>query len=355
MSTLQKIEINNFRGFSHLDIDGLNQINLFIGKNNSGKSSILEAIFLLIGMSNPALPDNINKIRGLNIKNAEDFKYIFHKLEFRNSPEFTGFFSETDERSLKITPLLKKSSDQSLLTEQVSTNTATSSTQISGLNLEFSLKQRHTPRKSYKSFLEYNQPNITININNIYKEELHAVFISGYINDAGTLPRFSEIIKRKNSNLLITALKKIDPNIESIQALLDGIFFSYKDIEELIPSNITGDGIRKFLNILSAIAEKPNSIILIDEIENGLHYSAHKLLWESIISISKIFNTQLFITSHNIETLRHLKEVLDNTHPDFQQKLSVYTIANTAQKGIKTYKYSYEGFKEAIETETEIR
>ena len=135
MSTLQKIEINNFRGFSHLDIDGLNQINLFIGKNNSGKSSILEAIFLLIGMSNPALPDNINKIRGLNIKNAEDFKYIFHKLEFRNSPEFTGFFSETDERSLKITPLLKKSSDQSLLTEQVSTNTATSSTQISGLNL----------------------------------------------------------------------------------------------------------------------------------------------------------------------------------------------------------------------------
>jgi AAA15 family ATPase/GTPase len=45
MNILNSIQIKNFRGFDNLDIDGFSQINLFIGRNNSGKSSVLEAIF----------------------------------------------------------------------------------------------------------------------------------------------------------------------------------------------------------------------------------------------------------------------------------------------------------------------
>ncbi|MGB5989192.1 MAG: AAA family ATPase [Marinifilaceae bacterium] len=78
MNILNSIQIKNFRGFDNLDIDGFSQINLFIGRNNSGKSSVLEAIFLLMGMSNPILSNNINRMRGLNIKTAEELKYLFY-------------------------------------------------------------------------------------------------------------------------------------------------------------------------------------------------------------------------------------------------------------------------------------
>ena len=88
MNLLNSIKIRNFRGFDNLQIDGFSEINLLIGKNNSGKSSLLEAFFLLIGMSNPMLPENINRLRGLNIKNADEFKYLFYKLDFNNKPEF---------------------------------------------------------------------------------------------------------------------------------------------------------------------------------------------------------------------------------------------------------------------------
>ena len=67
MSILQRLTIKNFRGFDSLEIDGFSKINLFVGKNNSGKTSVLESIFLVIGMSNPMLPNTINQIRGLNI------------------------------------------------------------------------------------------------------------------------------------------------------------------------------------------------------------------------------------------------------------------------------------------------
>lgn len=360
MNILQNILIKNFRGFDYLKIDKFNQINLLIGKNNSGKSSLLEAIFLLIGMSNPILPDNINRLRGLNIKTADDFKFLFHKLRLTNKPEFECSFSDTSSRKLVLNPIYKQNTKDAgtplIDGEELVMDASTASPSMTGLELEFSLKQRHNQKKTYRSSIMFKLPEIIRKPSNNYKEELHAVYITGNSSEANALTRYSDIVKRKKGEIVLSAIQKIDPKIESIHPLPDGLFFSYEDIDELIPSNIAGDGVRKYLNIVTTIAEKKNSIVLIDEIENGLHYSAHKSLWESIINISNEFNVQLFITSHSIETLRCLKELLDFPgYTLFQDKLSVFTISHTKKSGIKTYRYSYEGFKDAIETETEIR
>jgi len=360
MKLLQSIKIKNFRGFENLEIDGFNQINLLIGKNNSGKSSILEAIFLLIGMSNPILPENIHKLRGLNIKTADEFKFLFHNLKLSNKPEFEGSFSDKSCRNLKYNPIFSKagndSSSQKIGANELTIDASTASPNMTGLELEFYSKKRHEQRKPFKSSIIFNLPEIIQNQNNKYKEDLHAVLITGNSNETDALKRYSEIVKRKKGDIVLEAIQKIDPKIESINPLPDGLYLSYKDIDELVPSNIAGDGVRKYLNIVTTIAEKRNSIILIDEIENGLHYSAHKSLWESIITISNEFNVQLFITSHNIETLKCLKELLDTPEYKYaQNKLSVFTVSHTKKLGIKTYKYTYSGFKNAIDTETEIR
>ena len=358
MNLLQDILIKNFRGFDQLEIKGFNNINLLVGKNNSGKSSVLEAIFLLIGMSNPILPDNINRLRGMNIRTADEFKFLFHKLKISNKPHFECKFSDNTIRNLILNPIFKKGTKESnqQINDDLTIDVSTSTPNITGLELDFSLKQYHNQKKNYKSSIVFNMPEITQNSDNKYKEDLHAVFISGNSNEANALARYSDIVKRKKGEVVLSALQKIDKNIESIHPLPDGLFFGYKDIDELIPSNIAGDGVRKYLNIVTTIAEKKNSIVLIDEIENGLHYSAHKSLWESIINISNEFNVQLFITSHSFESLKCLKELLET--PDYvsnQDKLNLFTISHTKKSGIKTYKYSYDGFKDAIETETEIR
>lgn len=51
-----EIEISNFRGFDSIKIDRLSGLNVFVGANNVGKSTILEAVFMLVGMANPIMP-----------------------------------------------------------------------------------------------------------------------------------------------------------------------------------------------------------------------------------------------------------------------------------------------------------
>ena len=62
---LKHLQIRNFRVFNELKIDRLSRINLIAGRNNSGKTSLLEAIFLLSGAGNAQMAINQNVIRGL--------------------------------------------------------------------------------------------------------------------------------------------------------------------------------------------------------------------------------------------------------------------------------------------------
>ncbi|MDR0835057.1 MAG: AAA family ATPase, partial [Tannerella sp.] len=152
MITLDSIKIENFRGFDSLEIEGLSKINLFVGKNNSGKTSILEALFLLLGMSNPTLPSNINRIRGLGsgtqLGFSKQLKYLFHNLIFANKPIFSSKFSDTSERRLELEAKFKHN-------EFSTENSSVSIPDINGIGLNFETKKKQTPRKPYKSSLVF--------------------------------------------------------------------------------------------------------------------------------------------------------------------------------------------------------
>jgi len=349
MNALKSLTIENFRGFDRLEINNFSQINLFVGKNNSGKTSILESIFLLIGMSNPMLPININQFRGINVVSAKQLKYLFHNLKVENKPSFIGIFNDESERQLSIEA--KFLSKDSLVV-----NSSISTPEIKGLDLNFSIKKRHTPKQSRKSSIIFDNNIINQDVPRDYSENQYAIYVSPDKNDLGALNRYSEVIKRKAGDSILKSLQAFDNNIEEIQLLPDGIYFDIKGVDELVLSNIMGDGVRRFLNIATAVAERQDAVVCIDEIENGLHYSGYKLLWESLIAFSARYNVQLFISTHNIETLICLKNVLEKEEHETMRRLTqVFTVSKTINAGYKAYKYSYNGFKDAIEHETEIR
>lgn len=75
------ITIDNFRGIDHLEVKEFAPINIFVGGNNAGKTSILEAILLLSGMSNLPLSITINRMRGIsNSQQQECMRYLFHNI-----------------------------------------------------------------------------------------------------------------------------------------------------------------------------------------------------------------------------------------------------------------------------------
>jgi AAA15 family ATPase/GTPase len=347
MTTLNHLTIKNFRGFDSLEIDGLSKINLFVGKNNVGKTSILESLFLVIGMSYPVLPHFVNQIRGLNVNGAKELLYLFHNLSDTNKPTFQAKLSDASKRILRLEPKYNQN-------EFASDNSSQFKPKMVGLDLNFQKIEKGQDH-SFKSSLLFENGMINQTIPQNYNEKLHAVFVAEK-NDLAALTRFSEMKRQKKADSILDVLQKFDNNIKGITTLQDGIYFDINGAKELIPCSIMGDGIRRFLNIATAVFEEKNSLVCIDEIENGLHYSAYKLLWKSLLSFSNQNDTQLFITTHNIETLACLKSVLEE--PPFetmQEYAKVFTVSKTVNSGYKSYRYSFEGFKDAIDLDAEIR
>ena len=98
---------------------------------------------------------------------------------------------------------------------------------------------------------------------------------------------------------------------------------------KLLPINLMGDGIRKIFSLLVLMYISRDGIILIDEIDNGFHYSAMRQLWSAILISAKEFNTQVFATTHNEDSIRGLVQSVSNQ--DISQNLiSAYKIINKA-------------------------
>ena len=95
------IDIHNFRGIESLTIKNIKQVNLITGRNNCGKTSVLEAIFLLTGMSNPQLILSIHSFRNISLTDNDDFSYIFNNFDLSQYPSITGQL-DSHKRNLKI-------------------------------------------------------------------------------------------------------------------------------------------------------------------------------------------------------------------------------------------------------------
>ena len=360
-----EINIQKFRGIDNITLSDCKQINLIAGCNNSGKSSVLEAIFMLTGISNIELGNRINNIRDYPTRSGNDFKLLFHNLDTETPIKLTGAFSTNNEiRELSITPIFNFDASLDKIVNNTSSNEtdftnseySLAKSSISGLQSSFSVKEKHKSTikgNSKFSIVSSNQFNSTNDKN--YKEKLYARFLSSNKSLNTTAATIDRIITNKQEDEILSILKIVEPKIQKISTGINGLIRVDIGLSSLIPINVMGDGIRKLLAIITAMYDVQNGILLIDEIENGLHYSALKSLWKSIIAAAKRFNVQIFATTHNIETLQYLKDVVKDDLPNFEKEVRFYTIQKVASDETKAYKYDFEQFESALEKGIEIR
>ena len=340
------IEIFNFKGIDHLKIEGFRGLNVFVGANNAGKTSILEAIFMLSGMSNPWMPTRINSLHNSSLGTIDGVRFLFHNLDFSNKPLLKAAFGGGIRR-LTFEPV---TDDGEGALSRVSSS---SHYEIKRLRLNFGVDEGDD--YPYRSELFLNDADkLESSVDPNYAEKINCLFLSADKNDANALANFATLIRRNTKQVVVDALRDFDPSIEAIEALPDGLYIKISGIGELLPVGMAGDGARRMINIVSSIANEDNKIVLIDEFDNGLHYSAHKKMWGAIMKFIMEHEVQLFVTSHNIDCLQGLNKVIEECE-DFRELANVYDIAKTKVNGYQAYKYSYAELKEAIEKEIEIR
>ena len=210
--------------------------------------------------------------------------------------------------------------------------------------------------QNYKSWLRVNPAGVVVNkkMADGYMENLRGWLISADLMSNNLVNDLTELFKRNQKEIVLTLLKLFDAHIIGIEILNDDVYIGFEGMSEMLPSRMTGDGLRRYLNIVASAANSMNTIIMLDEIDNGLHYSAYKKLWEAIFALATTTNKQVFVTTHSKETLYRLNEMLEE-NPTYQQELRLYTIENTKLKGHQAYKLTYNGLHEACMNETELR
>ena len=162
-------------------------------------------------------------------------------------------------------------------------------------------------------------------------------------------------LDKSKKELLIKTMQNFDSNIVDINVILDnGEPYIYVTLNsgKYLPINYMGDGINRALEIIVDILKLPNGILLIDEVENGFHYSLYETLMKVFCETALSVNCQVIMTSHNRDfieaTLRAMEQLgrLDNLS---YQRLGFYK----GQR--KAFLFSGDSLYSAFESNMEMR
>ena len=357
MDGIKNIEISNFRGIEHLEVEDFARVNIFVGQNNSGKSTLLECLLMISGMSSPDLPQSLNKLRSRNAySGVGDVRYMFNNLLIDRQPEITTEMFGDVKRHLKL-GLSYVFNEYEVTPQQQNGPWQISDTAalINTLEMLFDITEEGKTQ-NYRSCLIFNQGGAITGreLAKGYIEKILIGLITADLTVGNLVNDLSELFKRKQKDLVVERLANFDKNIYTIDILNNDVYIGFNGLNELLPLGMSGDGLRRYLNIIACSANPLTNVILIDEIDNGLHYSAYKKLWESIFALSVSTKKQIFVTTHSKETLQKLNEMLEE-HADYRSEMALYTLEQTKLKGHQAYRLPYEGLAEACKNNVEIR
>lgn len=272
MQHLKQLNIENYRLFEKLEIPNLAQINLIGGRNNMGKTALLEAIRLWGSNGSSSL------IR-IILANRDD---IYANEKDTLETLFYDALKKEKEPSIKINDLnIQARCDDygrwDLNIDNRSFNIRTDS-----------IQDEHIPLVSIREKLVYIPSSISYN----------------------NLRLWSAIDLTPKKAAVIEALKVIDPKVKDL-----GIY-GEKSAKVLIegeskptPLKRLGDGINRILSIALALVTAEDNILLIDEFETGLHYTVQYKLWDLIFKLAKELNVQVIATTHSNDCIATFAEI----------------------------------------------
>ncbi|MHC4425999.1 MAG: AAA family ATPase [Planctomycetota bacterium] len=300
----ESLTIVNLRAITHLEMKNLGQLNVLVGDNNCGKTTILEGIFFLIGATNPALPLNANTFRGLKVFNQDLWPTFFHEGQFEQPIEISARRAKSgDSETLKIRPRKKSSTslqevDPDVLTGPPHTGDSKTRTVLEGLELEYS-ESSDPHSKVLSAVYQKGDQMVT---EGAKERSLRGIFVSP-LTEFDWKPRFAAVQRKKRVQQLISFLNEIEPNIADLRLNDVGLLEADIGLPTLIPVNLIGGGLARFMSIALAMLDCENGIVLVDEIDNGLHHSAQEKVWRAVFTWADRFDIQVFATTHSYESL----------------------------------------------------
>lgn len=362
----KSITIKNFRCFEDLTINQIERINLIGGMNNIGKTALLEAIYLMTSLNSIEIPLKLNFDRGVFNPKTFDVEEICEWLFYQKKANKAIKIEVIDEQDIKseLKLSLEKSASPRLFPLTLTSNRRRT---LKDLQLEFKTADQKPLQFTLFLFPDKEEPDMArlgIDRPDQSPEDFEippfppSDFISSRLRISPTedAEKFSFLEAQNKQDEVVSILNVLEPRLKRLSVLVSGgIPIINGDIgaNYLIPISLMGEGISRLLSIVLSIMNTPGGTVLIDEIENGIHYSVLPKIWASIAAASQRFNTQIFATTHSQECINAAHEAFaDLASYDFRYfRLEREQYTNL----IKTATYDQENIETSIDLNLEMR
>lgn len=360
----KSFEVRNFRCFRKLFLDKLERVNLVAGLNNVGKTALLEALFLHCGASNPELTMRLNAFRGVeSIKvdlgswSETPWHSLFWGYDVTREVELVGENTLNGQRSLRLKLVrreeefakLRPSVKHSLYEPKIIALSSEALAQV----LELEYKDRAGHAHNYYMILDPNGMHIEPTPP---PPPFPAIFLGARIRipAAEDAERLGKLEILGQQDVLLKILKLVEPRLRRLAvAVVAGVPMIHGDagLGRLVPLPFMGEGMVRICSLVLAIANSPKGVVLVDEVENGLHHSILNKVWTAVAEVARQFDVQIFATTHSLECIvaAHMAFIESGIY-DF--RLHRLEHVNDA---IRAVTYDRETLEAAIEMEMEVR
>jgi ABC-type branched-subunit amino acid transport system ATPase component len=366
-------KLENFRGFEKLKINKLARINLVIGKNNVGKTALLEALWIIGAPYNPRLTIQVDNFRGIGEFGTLSIAFgpnvdspwasLFRNFDLSKEISMTTYSKEgANKKDLEsssvfrapvpyVLPITRSTKDTQ---ESLPSTTEFQNQDAYKLSLIHTVKDKKP--KEYSITMDAHELKVEPNPPLAPYETIFigALRHTGIKEDA---LRFGKLQVKREEESLSEVLRLLEPRLKKITTIITPAGpLLHGDIgaDKLIPLPIMGEGIARLASIILAMSSIENGVLLIDEIENGFHYSVMEDVWKAITAAASDLNIQVIATTHSLECIR----AAHNALAEVKRKNTYDFLLHRLDRDngfVRVVTYEKETLEAAIESNLEVR
>jgi energy-coupling factor transporter ATP-binding protein EcfA2 len=378
---IRSVTLDNYRGFRQFELHDLGRVNLIVGTNNAGKTSVLEAVNLLASSGDPTSLWSTLWRRGEDFEEREvgatsrhvDIKRLFNGHNAGVGCRFS-LTAETDGGRASLTAEVEEPRRPQPVTQATLFEP-----------FDNAVEPDYPFRPSVLALRWQGQEDISVHLDLTRRGGVSAESIRWpprgreevrrptvrLITAAALSPElvielFEETVLTPDEDMVYEALRIIEPSIERLATsgtdrrrtgtssrpgVRGGLLVRCNGIKDRIPIGSMGDGIWRLLGLALALVRTEGGILLVDEIDTGLHYSVMENMWKLVHQTARRLRIQLFATTHS----RDCYESLAAISRDTVSKNSEITIQRIERGKERSVAYSEQEIIAAARRHTEVR
>jgi predicted ATPase len=361
---LKRLGIEGFRGIRELELPELAQVNLFVGSNNAGKSSVLEAIRLYVeGDYRYRLRAAVEIVQAHADLRPQSYSRVREQGD-----------AAVLEGALAAVQGLFYSAAESDSSYHAQIGVDVSST--SALHLSIPVLENSDIDLSYVSTPEPLSPNsLALRLRSgdrATQIHLGGILLPAIAGRRERLPRaqyigstgvtkaalrilWSKVTLAGREHDVETALRILLPDLERVSQVADvgqgGIVLKLNTASRPVPLQSMGDGVVRIFGIAAAMVLAQSGVLLIDEIENGLHHTVQAEVWDAVFQYAETLDVQVFATTHSWETVVAFQSAANRSPADG----ILYRLERDADGRVHVERYTEAELSIAAEHAIEVR